>query len=592
MKLICIAAPQARAAVGSPVRLLRKRRTLPVYISDRHERSPVRLQQVLSVFGIRTRLIVLVTGAVLPLLALLIAGAIDDRRLAIERATDDVRATARLVAERQSQVFDDAVVLLSTLSTLSGIDAAGPAGCGGPVARAADRNKQFMTIGVVDRSGDIVCHSRLDKRVRFTDVELLAQALGARPGDTMIGRLVIGRVTGRPTIAVATPTAKDGATVDGMLFASIDLGALSDLASQFDQGGARSVSVIDARDGKVVAGSGALRRLINTSIEGHPLLTALIGARYEGSAEVRGLNGVDEIVGFAPLRVQGLSRPVIVVGAPLEAVLQDAAAIAAKRLAIALFVALVALLAAWFLGYWTLARPIRLLTGVAERIGAGDLTAWTRIGAFQPAEIRVLGATLNETAERLSAAQRRLQSLADEDGLTGLANRRRFDAEMKAACAQAERDGGALSALLIDVDHFKSFNDSFGHLAGDDALRRIGAAIRACANRPGDVAARYGGEEFAVILPNTGADGAASVAARILSSVGDLRIAHDGAPGGVASVSIGSASSSPTRRGALTPEMFVRTADEALYMAKAGGRNRHAVGQGPGLALVPRSEGA
>ncbi|GBD47439.1 sensor domain-containing diguanylate cyclase [Methylopila sp. Yamaguchi] len=552
----------------------------------------MRLQHILSVFGIRSRLIVLVTGAVLPLLALLIAGAIDDRRLAIERAADDVRATARLVAERQSQVFDDAVVLLSTLSTLAGIDAAGPAECGGLVARAADRNKQFMTIGVVDRSGDVVCHSRLDKRVRFTDVELLARALSGRPGDTLIGRLVVGRVTGRPTIAVATPTAKDGAAVDGMLFASIDLGAMSDLADQSDQGGARSVSVIDARDGKVVAGSGALRRLINASVEGHPLLTALVGARYEGSAEVRGLNGVDEIVGFAPLRIQGLSRPVVVVGAPLDAVLKDAAAIAAKRLAIALFVALVALLAAWGLGYWTLARPIRMLTGAAEQIGAGDLTARTRIGAVQPAEIRVLGATLNETAERLSAAQGRLQSLADEDGLTGLANRRRFDDEMKAACARAERDGAPLSTLLIDVDHFKSFNDNFGHLAGDDALRRIGAAIRACANRPGDVAARYGGEEFAVILPNTGADGAASVAARILSSVRDLRIAHGGAPGGVATVSIGSASSSPTRRGALTPEMFVRTADEALYAAKAGGRNRHAAGQGPGLALVPRAEGA
>ncbi|MBM7853038.1 diguanylate cyclase (GGDEF)-like protein [Methylopila capsulata] len=544
---------------------------------------------MLSVFGIRSRLVVLVIGAVLPLLALLVIGAIDDRRIAIERATDDVRAEARIVAERQSHIFDDAVVLLSTLSSLAEIDASGSAGCRRLVARVADRNRQFMTIGVVDQAGDVVCHSRLDARVRFTDLDLLRHVLAARPGDRMIGRLVLGKVTGRPTIAVATPTTTDGATVDGMLFASINLSAMSDLADAADRDGERSVAVVDARDGKVVAGSGTLRQLVNTSIEGHPLLMALVEARYEGSAEVRGLNGADEIVGFAPVRIGGLSRLVIVIGEPRDAMLKDAAAIAASRLVIAIFVAAAALLAAWLLGYWALARPIRLLTSTAEQIGAGDLTARTEIGMMQPAEIRVLGATLNTTAERLSAAKLRLQSLADEDGLTGLANRRRFDAEMKAACAQAERDGAALSILLIDVDHFKAFNDNFGHLAGDDALRRIGAAIRACANRPGDVAARYGGEEFAVILPNTGEDGAASVAARILSSVRDLRIAHGGTPGGAATVSVGSVSSSPKRRGALTPEMFVRTADQALYAAKSAGRNQHAVGQGPGLAMAPRA---
>ena len=190
-------------------------------------------------------------------------------------------------------------------------------------------------------------------------------------------------------------------------------------------------------------------------------------------------------------------------------------------------------------------------------------------------------------------AQLRIKRLADElrltavtDGLTGVGNRRRFDRALEQEWSSARREGDALGLLMIDVDHFKAFNDLYGHPAGDACLRSIAQAmLRACL-RPADLVARYGGEEFAVLLPKTTQIGAEHVARAILDAVGALAIAHEGsATAAHVTVSVGIASchadSTPRlpvmvdcASGGCIAKDLVRAADEALYAAKSAGRNR------------------
>jgi len=179
-------------------------------------------------------------------------------------------------------------------------------------------------------------------------------------------------------------------------------------------------------------------------------------------------------------------------------------------------------------------------------------------------ELRRAGATL----EQQNAA---LKTLADSDGLTGLANRRLFEDALAGELARARRSGSQFGLILCDVDFFKKYNDRYGHVAGDDCLRHVAAAIAGGARRPGDLAARYGGEEFAVILPETGLEGAMAVADAIRAWVAALAIEHGDNPAGMVSLSLGVVA------GKVGPEpdsAWVEAADSLLYDAKAGGRNR------------------
>lgn len=190
-------------------------------------------------------------------------------------------------------------------------------------------------------------------------------------------------------------------------------------------------------------------------------------------------------------------------------------------------------------------------------------------------EQRLMRQALAETNAQLAEANARLQALASEDFLTGLPNRRRFDEALLQEKARARRESRPLSLLMVDVDHFKVFNDHYGHQAGDECLRRIAMLLGQSLLRPGDQVCRYGGEEFAVILPDTDAQGARTVARELCQEIYDAHLSHAGSPLGRVTLSIGSASHDPGRPSqsvALTA--LLRVADLALYRAKQQGRNR------------------
>ncbi len=183
---------------------------------------------------------------------------------------------------------------------------------------------------------------------------------------------------------------------------------------------------------------------------------------------------------------------------------------------------------------------------------------------------------------RRDAMQADLARLSRLDGLTGLANRRRFDEALSQEWRRAGREARPLSLLMIDVDRFKLYNDRYGHQQGDQCLRGVAATIAGCLYRPGDLAARYGGEEIAVLLPATHASGAADLAESILKAVEAAGIVHAGnPPGDVVTVSIGVATMNPRLSDIMGGgEELVADADAALYAAKHAGRNRFVVAGG------------
>jgi diguanylate cyclase (GGDEF)-like protein len=170
-------------------------------------------------------------------------------------------------------------------------------------------------------------------------------------------------------------------------------------------------------------------------------------------------------------------------------------------------------------------------------------------------------------------AQTELERLANHDGLTGIFNRRGFDERLHNEWSRTSREKQPLSLIMIDVDHFKRFNDTYGHQAGDDCLKKVATALEEQTYRPSDMAARYGGEEFAMILPSIDEDGASVVASRIRESIAALAIPHSGSNGNrVVTVSVGVATVRPVLGS--KAEEVIRRADEALYQAKGAGRNR------------------
>jgi diguanylate cyclase (GGDEF)-like protein len=209
-------------------------------------------------------------------------------------------------------------------------------------------------------------------------------------------------------------------------------------------------------------------------------------------------------------------------------------------------------------------------------------TEATRIGAIMAALAAfVLGVTLFLAREitRRAEAEEKLEELATTDALTGLRNRRKFDASIESEWRRAVRQKRPLALLMIDADHFKTFNDSFGHQAGDEVLIGIAICISDSVRRAGDCAARYGGEEFAVLLPDTPPTQAFAVAETIR-----LKVEQWCGETAITTVSIGVASLVPDANVEWTS--MVQAADKALYAAKADGRNRTVLATGPKLSLV------
>jgi diguanylate cyclase (GGDEF)-like protein len=220
--------------------------------------------------------------------------------------------------------------------------------------------------------------------------------------------------------------------------------------------------------------------------------------------------------------------------------------------------------------------PIRALACRAARFGRGEFDAPLQPNTWMP-EFQSLAEALDDMARKLAARERELRKanihlteLATSDGLSGLANRRGFDARLEAEWQLAAELERPIGLLMIDVDHFKLFNDRYGHLEGDHCLRGLGEALtKICKGE--EFPARYGGEEFALLLPGSHLERACEIAERLRHTVECLSFANAASPWGYVTISIGVAALVPEDGD--SAEKLVEAADAGLYAAKSRGRN-------------------
>lgn len=206
-------------------------------------------------------------------------------------------------------------------------------------------------------------------------------------------------------------------------------------------------------------------------------------------------------------------------------------------------------------------KPVRPTVLCARTLHAARLTRALRARREREAQLELMTASLRSLNEQLT-------ELSVTDGLTGIANRRAFDAHLDRALSLHARSGLSVTLIMLDIDHFKRYNDTLGHPAGDACLQEVAALLRDCTPRRTDLTARYGGEEFALLLLDTDLTGGLTVARRVISALAERRLPHPGHPLGYVTVSLGVACTE------LTGEVPLReAADQALYRAKHAGRN-------------------
>jgi diguanylate cyclase (GGDEF)-like protein len=324
----------------------------------------------------------------------------------------------------------------------------------------------------------------------------------------------------------------------GVAVATIPLSHFNDFYQKFDIG-AHGAMMLATDAGRIITRRPGNDALIGGSIAESPVFSFLQNGAKEGSAMlVARIDKVERLYSFR--RVDGLPL-VVIVGQSKEELLATWSA-NTRRTCIALAVLIVAMIS---LGGYVVRQIV-----IRERLEDSLLASTTQLEAQNAA----------------------LQVMASSDGLTGLANRRRFDGALETEFGRAYRNGTALALLMIDVDHFKKFNDHYGHLAGDDCLRQVAAAVRGGERRSSDLAARYGGEEFALILPDTDIAGAVAVAERIRVAICGLQIEHARSHAQIVTISVGVHAVWPNRADHTAADL-IAAADQQLYAAKSQGRN-------------------
>jgi len=536
-------------------------------------RKRAKLKQLL---GIRTRLALLALLLVAPLMVERVRSLEDTR---VKQVAQTVQEYADLVehsSETQREIVSSVETILKSTAYIR---------ASGGISRSCDIMRASLpsnlpwirTVMIVGGDGRIQCSTNgMFVGVDLSDRPYLKKARETR--NFVFSDFLIARPTNMPMIMAAYPVSALHTDSDAVVAASISLDWMSKLMTNLSsRPGILSVLVDSA--GTVLAAPADQASLIGKPLDAVPLLSAaaekaLSSPAPVGSVSFTASDGAKRSVNFA-LITGTQSRVIVSIDeAKVTAAINNEIRTAYWQLAfVCVFVLFGALIGAEKL----IIQPIELMTGMARRFGEGEWSARVKQKAL-PSEFVPLARAFNAMAAQLSQRERELLAsndhltvMASIDMLSGLANRRGFQSRLDFEWMKAQQYGSELSLLMIDVDHFKLYNDTYGHPEGDACLTRVGETLAGLAADNMGFAARYGGEEFCLLLPNTGAPRAMEVGEAVRLSVLGLELPHATSSHQIVTVSVGVAATLPSN--SQRPGDLIEAADAALYAAKRRGRN-------------------
>jgi diguanylate cyclase (GGDEF)-like protein len=537
-------------------------------------RKRVKLKQLL---GIRARLALLALILVAPLMLERARSLEDARSKQVSLASSEFSNLAQHSADAQSEVISSVETLLKSAAYVRA--SAGGIGRGCDIMRASvPANLPWIRgLSIVGKDGRVEC-STVN---RLVGVDLSDRAFFKKAQETrnfVFSDFLIAKSNNQPIVVAAYPVSAIDAGVEVVIIATVNLDWLSKLMNNLGGRPGISAVLVDST-GTVLAAPADEASMIGRGLDTVPLLSAVaekaLGSEQpQGSLSFVAVDGSKRTVNFA--RILGTETRLIVSidEAKVSAAINREIRTAYLQLGfVCLFVLLGALVAAEKL----IIEPIEVIAAMAKRFGQGDWSVRAARGRL-PAEFVPLARAFNAMAAQLGQRERelvatndRLTVIASIDMLSGLANRRGFQSRLDFEWMKAQQYDGELSLLMIDVDHFKLFNDSYGHPEGDACLTRLGETLAGIAADTMGSAGRYGGEEFCLLLPNTDAKRALEIGEMVRTAVERLAMPHSTSSYQIVTVSVGVACTKPndTQR----PGDLIEAADAALYAAKHRGRN-------------------
>jgi diguanylate cyclase (GGDEF)-like protein len=537
-------------------------------------RKKAKLKQLL---GIRARLALLALILVTPLMLERARSLEDTRSRQVELASAEFANLAKHSADAQQEVISSVETLLKSAAYIRA--SAGGVGRSCDLLRASvPANLPWIrSLSIVGRDGRIQC-STLNILVGIDLSDRAYFKKAQETGDFVFSDFLFAKSNNQPIVVAAYPVSAIAAGEDALIVATVNPDWMSKIMSNLGGRPGISAVLIDST-GTVLAAPADQASMIGRPLDTIPLLSAIAEAavgsdQAEGSRSFVAADGSKRTVDF--VRIAGTDSRLIVSideARVSTAINRDIRTAYFQLGFVSLFVLLGALIAAEKL----IIAPIEMMAATAKRFGQGDWSARAPRGRL-PAEFVPLARALNAMAAQLGQRERelvasndRLTVMASIDMLSGLANRRGFQSRLEFEWMKTQQYDCELSLLMIDVDHFKLYNDTYGHPEGDACLARLGEALSEIAAETTGFAGRYGGEEFCLLLPNTASDRAVEIGEAVRVAVQGLAMPHCTSSYETVTVSVGVAATRPS--GGLQPGDLIEAADAALYAAKHRGRN-------------------
>ena len=523
-----------------------------------------------GLFSVRARLVVLALIMVVPFMADRVRTLESSRASQARALSVQLLNSARNNAEAQREMVSSIEALLKTVSYGARIGASSSQFCA-TIRSSFNVDLPWITsLVIAGADGKIVCSTlpnydglNLDDRPYFQSA--------LQTHEMVLSSYVLNKATGQPALLAAYSAPVAAGEPQFVVVSGISLQWMTQLMSGLRNRPGVTAGVVDAQGTMLAHSEGT--ESVGKHITDQSLFN-LLRSQDSGSTTATVADGSRRAISFARIPDTGLSLVVSVDETRIVGDIDRDIRNAYLQLAL---VAIAVLLGAWMLGERLILRPIRVLTTMASRLGQGDFstrsdrTSLPQEFAQLATELNIMASQLGERERELRASNNQLSVLASLDSLSGLANRRGFDSRLGFEWVRAEHTGHRLALMMIDIDHFKLFNDTYGHLEGDACLRHVAETLAAIADEVSGFAARYGGEEFSLMLPAITAERASEIGEMVRKAIEELNVPNKAAPLGCLTVSIGIAIDGPGPD--TDAKALVEAADAGLYAAKRRGRN-------------------